>query len=249
MNPAASRRPTLIQLLIIALPVGLGICVVIAMYLYLRGEGRSVERMAVGIYQKEPSEASLRDYIGKFSGELIGERNLRNAETMRSLRAAASLIEGALGSSNMGYAVRRQEVSGEEDGPYNLWVDNPGQRNPTEIVEVRVGYDSPRGDSGVMRNAPGVAMALELAHAFSNSENRRTIRFVFLVNEWDAEALPRGSEVYGRVVEDRRYKVVRVFDLDGELLEAFRGRDALSYASLLDEVERLRAAVVGAANR
>jgi len=249
MTSAAHDRPTLIQVFLVALPVGLAVAVVVALYIYQLRENRVAEPVAEGVYQKEPTAAALRDYVAKLGGDLVGERNQRDENTLRALNAAASLIEGALGPSNMGYAVHRQKISPAGSGLYNVWVENPGQRNPTEIVEVRVGYDSPRKEDGILRNAIGVAIALELAHAFSNTENRRTVRFVFLANQWDEAAQTKGSEVYDQLTDERRLKVVRGFDLDGDILASYRRRDAISYAALLEEVGGLRAEIIRAANR
>jgi hypothetical protein len=93
-----------------------------------------------------------------------------------------------------------------------------------------------------------LAVGLELAHAFAGTENRRTIRFLFL----GAGEEPTGERVYADLMKDRRIKVQGVIDLDASDFHPARcldGDGRIDDAALMREVENLRQAITRLANQ
>jgi hypothetical protein len=138
----------------------------------------------------------LRSYVERVSIE----RNV--------LRAYANLkeIEGFIETSlrSMGYAVGVQtyEVEGREVS--NLWAELRGSVN--EILVVGAHYDSVVHSPGANDNGTGVASLLLLAERLKDLHLRRTIRFVFFVNEEPPyfQTSLMGSYVYAQSVKGEK---------------------------------------------
>ena len=245
-NPAR-RRPTFIQVALMVLPIGTVVLGTIAMLWYFHEGSRPGAKEKRGLYTKEPTAASIRDTAGKLALHPLAARGASTPDGRVGWQATMSLIEGATGETNMGYQpVVHEYVSGGEKWRH-LWVDNPGQRNLTEIIELRA-RTLPAGDRGGMAAHLPIAVALELAQAFAGTENRRTIRVLFLGGGDD----PTGEQVYADLMKDRRIKVLGVFDLDASDFRAASCLDAngqIDDNALMREVENLRQNVRRAANQ
>jgi Zn-dependent M28 family amino/carboxypeptidase len=109
--------------------------------------------------------------------ETIGERNLRRAG---SLAAATDYLRSQLVQA--GYAVVEKSYVVEGHAVTNLEAELIGS-GVEGIIVVGAHYDSVAGTVGANDNASGVAAALELARILNGSHYRKTIRFVFFVNE------------------------------------------------------------------
>lgn len=242
----ASSRPVagkVVRFLLIALPAGTVALGVIAMILYF--VGGSEEDPPRGLYTKEPEVRSLADYAAKLTREPAGVRSVADEVGKRGLGATVSLIRGALGPGNMGYETREESFTAAGHDWVNLWADAMGGRNPTEIVEVRVSYDSKGEGASVEGENFALAAALELAHAFAGTYNRRTVRFLFLGNNAAEDPPePSGADVYRHQMENRQMKTMTVFDLDAEPFDQF---DSPEEAFI--RLEDLREDILQAANR
>jgi len=248
-NPAASRGPTLIQVLLLALPLGTVILGTFAMWWYFQRDVTYTPVAQPGLYQQDPNPDSLADRLSKLSNPVLARRGPGDADARRGLAAVSGFIEGSLGPGNMGYSVQSQSLPTGEMDLANLWGDALGRRNPTEIIEVRVPQDLPPDATVPSDNIP-LAMALELANAFIGTENRRTVRFVFLANQSDpAPGTRTGGEAYSALMTDRRIKVLTVFDLGAEAARPIRSDGKIDLDAVLDRVESLRGAISSAANR
>lgn len=229
------------------LPIGTVVLGTIAMIWYFQAGKRPGAKEQRGFYTKEPEAVSIRDTVRKLSSPPLSERGAATENGMVGWQATMSLIEGATGETNMGYEPVLYEY-GSGDGKWkHIWVDNTGQRNITEIVEVRVRSVPVSPGGGVVAHLP-LAVGLELAHAFTGTRNRRTIRFLFL---GPGEA-PTGEQVYAELMKDRRIKVQGVIDLDASDFHAPRCLDAagqIDDAALLREVENLRQGITRLANQ
>ena len=228
------------------LPIGTVVLGAIAMFWYFHEGSRPGAKEQRGLYTKEPTSASIRDTVRKLSLPPLAGRGSGTEEGRVGWQATMSLLEGATGETNMGYQpVLHEYTSGGEQWQH-LWVDNAGQRNITEIIEVRA-RSIPTGGTGPVAHLP-VAVALELAHAFAGTENRRTIRVVFLGGGGN----PTGEQVYADLMKDRRIKVLGVFDLDASDFRPARCLDAagqIDDTALMREVGELRQNILRAANQ
>lgn len=125
----------------------------------------------------------------------IGERNINQAGSLQSsiefLRS--NLVQAGYTATEQSYIVDGKAAS-------NLEAVLPGSDNASGTVVVGAHYDSVGGTVGANDNATGVAATLELARLLKGARLRRTIRFVFFVNEeppyFQTERM--GSLVYAR---------------------------------------------------
>lgn len=119
----------------------------------------------------------LKHHVTTLATE-CGQRNIVHAQ---GLTKAANYITGAL--TKMGYQVLRQEYRVKGITCANLEVIRHGSDKPDDIIVVGAHYDSVIDSPGANDNGSGVAVTLELARAFTRFQTRRTVRFVFFVNE------------------------------------------------------------------
>lgn len=127
-------------------------------------------------FAKAVSIPLLQDDLRKVV-EVIGERNLSTATATEGLSRAASMIEGLLGPSNTGYAVRR--TRGPADFPI-LQVSITGKSVSAPAVWVICSYDSPAGSRGGEANASGLAATVAAAQALAGDQPDSPIHFIFL---------------------------------------------------------------------
>ncbi len=242
----------MIQVCLMVLPIGTVVLGIIAMVWYFQRDYIVGKQDRDGLYTKEPSLASISDYTTKLSSTLTGGRSPANESGKLGLRATMSLIEGATGETNMGYKPVVQEFEADGFVWKNIWADNVGKRNPTEIIEVRVHYALPGDINFAARDSLPVAVALELAHAFTGTQTRRTVRFLFLGGTRPAAGESPASEAYARLMEDRRIKVMGVLDLNAEDFDPGRhlGLDGkIDGPALMDTIQDLRETISRMANQ
>lgn len=131
----------------------------------------------------------------KYLSVAIGERNIQRTG---SLPTAIDYLRGNLVKA--GYNVTEQAYNAEGHTVSNLEAELMGTDGATGTVVVGAHYDSVAGTVGADDNATGVAGVLELARLLKGSRLRRTVRFVFFVNEeppyFQTENM--GSLVYAR---------------------------------------------------
>ncbi|HEX5137461.1 MAG TPA: M28 family peptidase [Planctomycetota bacterium] len=189
-------RGALIRLLVlVALPA------LAAWWFLLRMPGRRFEG-APGA--ADPAlVAELRRDVGAF-----GERNVFHPQ---ALEAAAARIEAELRAA--GYAPAGQEYEVGRTTVRNIEAE---VRGGAEIVVVGAHYDSVAGSPGANDNGSGVAATLALARRFAKGAPRRTLRFVFFVNEeppW-FQGKDMGSLRYARRCRERDEDVVAMLSLE-----------------------------------
>ena len=244
-TPARSR-PTLIQVCLVVLPLGTIILGIIAMIWYFQKDYIVGKSDRDGVYTKEPTVASIGDYTSKLTSTITAVRGTRDEAGRRGMLATQSMIEGALGETNMGYNPVVQTFEGDGFTWKNIWADNTGTRNPSEIIEVRVPYVPDGTTESINRNSLAVAVGLELAHAFTGTATRRTVRFLFLGGATGETGDVAGAGEYARLMADRRIKVVGVLDLsrgDFEPGRYINGNGLIAADELAAKVEDLRKAI------
>ena len=140
-----------------------------------------------------------------------GERNVFHEE---GLRAAERYIETALRES--GYSPTFQEYDAKGVLVKNIQAEIRGTEFPDEIFIIGAHYDSVHGSPGANDNASGVAGVLALSRALAHDHPRRTVRFVFFVNEeppffWTEEM---GSVRYAKAAKARGDNIVGMWSLE-----------------------------------
>jgi hypothetical protein len=179
------RRPRWLALLLVLLPLWLVGSGIGAMWYYFHREKKQAlveqERFAQAV-----STPLLADDLRKLV-EVIGERNASSDSARENLSRTASMIEGLLGPTNTGYAVRR--VTGPASWPL-LHVTLAGLDPQAPAVWVLTSYDSRAGSRGAEANATGLAATLAAAQSMARDKPKASVHFLFLphVNDLDSPA-------------------------------------------------------------
>jgi len=155
--------------------------IVAAVVWLLRITGMPLKSYAGPLPPLSSQESELRDHLAvsvEYLSASIGERSLERAG---SLGKTATFIRENLQS--LGYAVNdiRYEVAGQTVS--NLEAILVGTETTQDNLVVGAHYNSVGGTVGANDNASGVAAVLERARLFKTTKPRRTVRFVFFVNE------------------------------------------------------------------
>ncbi len=178
-----TKRSGWITLLLVLLPLWLVGSGAAAMWYYFHREKKEAQ-----VEQQRFSQAVsiplLEDDLRKLV-EVIGERNGSSEAAAANLSRTAAMIEGILGPSNTGYAVKRHK--GSSEWPI-LQVTISGKEAKAPAVWVVTSYDSPAGSRGAEANATGLAATLAAAQALAGDKPNVPVHFVFLPHTNDPEA-------------------------------------------------------------
>jgi hypothetical protein len=147
----------------------------------------------------------------KILSDTIGERNVRNPE---SLRAAIEYSRDEL--HRTGYEVSEHSYSSDGKNVSNLEAILVGSESASGTVTVGAHYDCVVGTVGADDNATGVAAVLELARMLQGSNLRKSIRFVLFVNEEPPffKTDTMGSLVYTRQLKRDNVAVSAMISLE-----------------------------------
>jgi hypothetical protein len=182
MSDSASARPRWASLLLVLLPVWLIASGAAALWYYFHLEKKEAlveqERFVQSV-----SIPMLEDDLKKIV-EVIGERNTASDAAKTGLSRAASMVEGLLGPSNTGYAVKR--IRGPMEWPI-LQVTITGKK-ADRPVWVITSYDSRPGSKGAEVNGSGLAATLAAAQALAADKPLQPIHFIFLPHVNDPES-------------------------------------------------------------
>jgi hypothetical protein len=141
----------------------------------------------------------------------VGERNIHRSG---SLEAAGDYIHEKL--ANAGYSVATQTYDVDGHAVSNLEAQLYGRTATEGVIVVGAHYDSVAGTVGADDNGSGVAALLELARILHEGKLRRTVRFVFFVNEEPPyfQTKQMGSMVYARQMRNDRIPVSAMISLE-----------------------------------
>lgn len=213
------KEGALIRTLIVAMPAGLLLMGVAAMFNshFHRTEEDLDPTEAIRLESAALNRRPVsRDHLSASLDILANRIGERHAGKPGNLESAAVWIESSLSGANMGYQIERQlyEAGGQE--VRNLIAELPGRARRDEIIIVGAHYDTVPGSPGANDNGTGVAALLSLARAFAGDQQERTIRFVAFVNgeapSFQTEAM--GSLVYAKACRARREKIVAMISLE-----------------------------------
>ncbi len=177
------RRSGWVTFLLVLLPLWLIGSGAWALWYYFHLEKKQAlveqERFAQAV-----SAPLLTDDLRKLV-EVIGERNGSSEAASANLSRTASMIEGLLGPTNTGYAIKRHKSPTE--WPI-LQATITGKDAKAAAVWVVTSYDSRAESRGAEANATGLAATMAAAQAMAGDQPKPPIHFVFLPHANDPEA-------------------------------------------------------------
>ncbi len=212
------KEGALIRFLLVALPAGLFVFGVGAMFVsHQRAKTAPTDpneaiRLEAAALKRGPVDRADLARSLEMLATRIGERHAAKPD---SLESAALWFESTVGPANLGYLVERHVFEiGEGREVRNLIAELPGRERRKEILVVGAHYDSLPGSPGVNDNASGVAALVALARAFAGDPQERTIRFVAFANGAGPLNDTTGSLVYANRCRARGETVVAMISLD-----------------------------------
>jgi Zn-dependent M28 family amino/carboxypeptidase len=160
--------------------------------------------------QQEEIKTGLLAHVYTLA-EQVGERNMY---TPGKLDEAGQYITEQLES--WGYEVETHAYEHKKQTLRNLFVEIPGADLEGEIVIVGGHYDSVEGSPGANDNGSGVAVTLELARLLEDAKPKRTLRFLFFVNEEPPyfQTGAMGSRRYARACKKKGENVVAMLAME-----------------------------------
>lgn len=192
----------------------IGLAIIAAIVSFYRIVGMPLKSFRRTIPPLNAQESGLSGRLSsdvKFLSVSIGERSMERAG---SLTQTADFIRDNLRSS--GYAVTNFDYQVRGHTVSNIEAMLMGTDMAQETVVVGAHYDSVAGTVGANDNASGVAAVLELARLFRTTRPRRTLRFVFFVNEEPPyfQTGGMGSAVYAHQLRTRGVRVSAMLSLE-----------------------------------
>jgi hypothetical protein len=174
------KRPIVVTWLLVLLPLWLLGSGGGALWYYFHREKKQAlveEQRFIQVVSAPLMADDLRKIV-----EVIGERNASSATAAANLSRTAAMIEGLLGPSNTGYAVKKS--NGPADWPI-LQVSLTSKDPAAAAVWVVTSYDSRAGSRGAEANATGLAATLAAAQALAGDTPKFSVKFVFLPHSND----------------------------------------------------------------
>jgi hypothetical protein len=181
MSEEKSRRRWT-PILLVIIPVWLIVSAVAGLWLLFRHEKKEAEKEQARFAQSI-STPLLTDDLKKIV-TVIGERNPSSELSADNLSRMASMIEGLLGPSNTGFAVKKHR------GPAAWPILQVTIRGKTEESPIWVvtSYDSRQGSKGAEANATGLAATFASAQAMASDKPARSVHFAFVPHLNDRES-------------------------------------------------------------
>jgi hypothetical protein len=160
------------------------------------------------------NQERLRWVLERHVRALAHTIGVRSDQRYDNVQRAASYIERTL--TGLGYEVVPHEFSAMNRSYWNLEATLPGTTRPQQVIVVGAHYDTAEGAPGADDNASGVAGVLELARAFAQARQSRTVRFVFFPNE-EPPSFPTadmGSRHYATEARARNDQIVAMLSIE-----------------------------------
>jgi Zn-dependent M28 family amino/carboxypeptidase len=159
--------------------------------------------------QSELAERLSEDV--KYLSVTIGERSIPRTG---SLEATSEYLRGNLRQSGYNAVEEKYSVAGQE--VRNVEASLIGSDPASGTIIVGAHYDSVAETVGTNDNGSGVAATIELARLLQGSKLRRTVRFVFFVNEEPPyfQTNHMGSLVYARQLRHDNVPVSAMISLE-----------------------------------
>jgi len=185
MEEHAPKRKKWVVAALLILPVWLLASGGVGIWLHFKHQAEE-DKKEVARYATMVSQESLADDLRKLT-QTIGERNTRAADG-NGLTRAAAWLEGTLGPSNTGYALKRARGPADERWPL-LRATLRGSDPKAKPLWVVAAYDSPVGSPGIESGGTAVVAAVAAAQAMAGEKPRRAVHFVFLPHGYESAEL------------------------------------------------------------
>jgi Zn-dependent M28 family amino/carboxypeptidase len=158
------------------------------------------------------SEVRLRRHVETLAGR-IGGRSA-DPDAYANLELAARYIEAELRA--YGYAPSRHTFEFNGQIFHNIEAEIRGTTEPDSIIIVGAHYDTAGGLPGANDNASGVAATLEIAELIRHAPPRRTVRWLFFVNEEPPffQGPGMGSYRYAGRCRERNERITAMLSLE-----------------------------------
>lgn len=194
-----------------------GLVIGICFLIMIRMPGKS---FSGPLWPLTPAQVTLSHELKRDLSILAGDIGERNLFLPGTLEKAAEWIEEDMRSA--GFAPTRQVFTVNSDEVCNIACEVRGSATPEEIVIVGAHYDSVAGCPGANDNGTGVVATMALARrwaaeARSGSPPRRSIRFLFFVNEeppWFQNPAQMGSCIYAASCKARDERIIAMLSLE-----------------------------------
>ena len=208
---SAPRRPNWILRIVCALVLGAVGAVTVSAWRMTQMPLRSHKGTLAPLSAAQSELAGRLSEDVRYLSTAIRERNLPHEG---SLKATIDYLHREI--DHAGYTAIEQSYSVQGEAVSNLEADLVGSASGDGAVIVGAHYDSVDGTVGANDNATGVAATLELARSLQGSHLRRTIRFVFFVNEEPPyfQTGQMGSVVYTRKLKHDGVPVSAMISLE-----------------------------------
>jgi hypothetical protein len=181
MSPKKTRRRWT-PILLVVIPLWLIVSAIAGLWLLFRHEKKEAEKEQARFAQSV-STPLLADDLKKIVN-VIGERNPSSEAAAANLSRMASMIEGLLGPSNTGFAVKKHR--GPAVWPIlQVTIRGNSEEDPVWVV---TSYDSRPGSKGAEANATGLAATSAAAQAMASDKPARSIHFAFVPHLNDRES-------------------------------------------------------------
>lgn len=166
------------------IPVWLLISAGACIWMYFHAQKEQERKQSIK-FARAVSAKSIADDLNKLA-KVIGPRNPAIHEGI-GLTRAASWIEGNLGPSNTGYAVK--QIPGPSQWPI-LQMDLRGTDDDAPALWIVCAYDTPENPpAGDTKHAAAVVAQISAAQALAGQNFAATLHFVFLPHGNDESAL------------------------------------------------------------
>jgi hypothetical protein len=197
-----SKRMGLLLVLLPLWLLGSGVAALIY-YFHHEKQQAAAEQLR---FSNSVSIPTLTDDLKKIV-EIIGERHASSEAAAKNLSRMASMIEGSLGPSNTGFAVKK--VRGPAEWPI-LQVTLSGKKPAAPAVWVITSYDSRPASKGADANATGLAATLAAAQALASEKWETPVHFVFLphANDPDSPAVDTAARFLDNLKSEAPPKAV-----------------------------------------
>ena len=172
---------------IVLVPVWLLVSGGIGLWAHFHYEKKEQQEQKLA-YRRAINEASLLDDFVKIA-DGIGARNLAQMNGVASLSRMSSMIDGALGVSNMGYEVKKipgVEIDGRSLPIYTVDVL---RRETKEEIWIVVPYDSPADAPRGAASASALSVSFAVAQSLVGQPMESNVRFLYVPGAFASEHL------------------------------------------------------------
>jgi hypothetical protein len=176
-----------VKILIVAVPVWLLVSGGVGLWLHFHYQEKERQEQPHA-YRKDINAASLVDDFTKIT-EQIGPRHTQTEEARTGLHRMAAMIDGALGTSNIGYEVQRIAAVGSGDGKAPLFLMDVLRRTTSEEIWLVVPYDSTPEMSRGSASASAVAVSFAVAQSLIGQPLDRNVRILYVPSAYSDEQM------------------------------------------------------------